>query len=73
MVDLHTFLVHFDPDNDLNPDLDEDEGLMLKLFLDTLVKPSQDKPDLLTPCPNTQQMANEMDEFLAGVTIDEDE
>ena len=44
---------------------------MLKLFLDTLVKFSQDKPDLLTP--HTQQMANEMDELLAGVTIDEDE
>lgn len=71
MVDPHTFLVHFDPDDDLNPDPDEDKGLMLKLFLDTLVKFSQDKPDLLTP--HTQQMANEMDELLAGVTIDEDE
>ena len=71
MVDPHTFLVHFDPDNESKHDLDEDEGLMLKLFLDTLMKFSQDEPDLLTPY--TQKMANEMDELLAGVTIDEDE
>ena len=71
MVDQHTFLVHFDPDDDLDNDLDEDEGLMLKLFLDTLMKFAQDKPDSLTPY--TQQMAAEMDELLAGVTVEEDE
>jgi antitoxin PrlF len=69
MVDQHTFLVHFDPDEDLEED--EDEGLMLKLFLDTLIKFAQDQPDLLTPY--TQEMADEMDELLAGVTVDEDE
>jgi antitoxin PrlF len=67
MVDQHTFLVHFDPDEDE----DEDEGLMLKLFLDTLMKFAQEKPDSLTPY--TQQMADAMDELLAGVTVDEDE
>jgi antitoxin PrlF len=69
MVDQHTFLVHFDPDEDLEED--EDESLMLKLFLDTLMKFAQDKPDSLTPY--TQQMADAMDQLLAGVTVDEDE
>jgi antitoxin PrlF len=69
MVDQHTFLVHFDPDDDCEEE--EDEGLMLKLFLDTLMKFAQDKPDSLTPY--TQQMADAMDELLAGVTVDEDE
>jgi antitoxin PrlF len=67
MVDQHTFLVHFDPDEDLEED--EDESLMLKLFLDTLMKFAQDKPDSLRPY--TQKMADEMDELLAGVTVDE--
>jgi antitoxin PrlF len=69
MVDKHTFLVHFDPDTEL--DEDEDESLMLKLFLDTLMKFAIDKPDSLAPY--TQQMADEMDELLAGVTVDDDE
>jgi antitoxin PrlF len=69
MVDKNTFLVHFDPDEDLEED--EDESLMLKLFLDTLMKFAIKKPDSLTPY--TQQMADEMDKLLAGVTVDEDE
>jgi antitoxin PrlF len=69
MVDQHTFLVHFDPDGDLEEE--DDESLMLKLFLDTLMKFAQDKPDSLTPY--TQQMAEAMDQLLAGVTVDEDE
>jgi antitoxin PrlF len=67
MVDQHTFLVHFDPDDELE---EEDESLMLKLFLDTLMKFAQENPDSLTPY--TQQMADEVDELLAGVTVDED-
>jgi antitoxin PrlF len=69
MVDKNTFLVHFDPDEDLEED--EDESLMLKLFLDTLMKFAIESPDSLTPY--TQQMADEMDELLADVTVDEDE
>jgi antitoxin PrlF len=42
----------------------------LKLFLDTLMKFAQENPNSLTPY--TQQMADEMDELLAGVTVDED-
>jgi antitoxin PrlF len=69
MVDKNTFLVHFDPDEDLEED--EDESLMLKLFLDALMKFAIESPDGLTPY--TQQMADEMDELLAGVIVDEDE
>jgi hypothetical protein len=43
---------------------------MLKLFLDTLIKFAQESPNLLTPY--TQKMANEMNELLTGVTVDED-
>jgi antitoxin PrlF len=46
---------------------DEDESLMLKLFLDTLLKFAIATPDSLTPY--THQMATEMDELLAGVTV----
>jgi len=69
MVDRNTFLVHFDPDLDVEEN--EDESLMLKLFLDILMKFAIDRLDSLTPY--TQQMADEMDELLAGVTVDEDE
>jgi antitoxin PrlF len=46
-----------------------DKDLMLKLFLDTLMRFALETPNLLTPY--TQQMADEMDELLAGVTVDE--
>jgi antitoxin PrlF len=46
------------------------DRLMLKLFLDTLIKFAQESPNLLTPY--TQKMANEMNELLTGVTVDED-
>jgi antitoxin PrlF len=71
MVDKHTFLVHFDPDNNLDEEFDDDDSLMLKLFLDTLLKFAQNNTALLTPY--TQRMADEMDELLTGVTVDEDE
>jgi hypothetical protein len=38
---------------------------MLKLFLDALMKSAEDDPDRLTPY--TQQMADAMDELLAGL------
>jgi antitoxin PrlF len=44
---------------------------MLKLLLDSLLKFAIAKPDSLTPY--TKQMADEMDELLAGVVLDEDE
>jgi antitoxin PrlF len=63
-------LVDLSPDDTLEDDEDEDESLMLKLFLDTLMKFAIAQPDSLTPY--TQKMAIEMDELLAGVTVDED-
>jgi antitoxin PrlF len=71
MIDKNTFLVHLDPDQELEDDQDDDESLMMKLFLDSLLKFAIAKPDSLTPY--TQQMADEMDELLAGVVLDEDE
>jgi antitoxin PrlF len=56
MLDEKTFLVHLDPDMDLEDDEDDDESLTMKLFLDTLMKFAIDRPNSLTPY--TQQMVN---------------
>ena len=71
MIDENTFLVHLEPDQELASDLDDDESVMMKLFLDSLLKFAITKPDSLTLY--TQEMASEMDELLAGVIVDEDE
>jgi antitoxin PrlF len=71
MIDENTFLVHLEPEQEIENDQYNDESLMMKLFLDTLLKFAIAKPDSLTPY--TQQMADEMDELLAGVVLDEDE
>ena len=44
---------------------------MIKLFLDSFLKFAIESPDSLTLY--TQEMADEMDELLAGVVVDEDE
>jgi antitoxin PrlF len=87
MIDENTFLVHLEPEREarhqggrsLESDLDDDESVMMKLFLDSLLKfailgsrgSANAKPDSLTLY--TQKMADEMDELLAGVVVDEDE
>jgi antitoxin PrlF len=71
MIDENTFLVHLEPNQELQNDQDDDESLMMQLFLDSLLKFAIAKPDSLTPY--TKQMADEMDELLAGVVLDEDE
>jgi antitoxin PrlF len=71
MINDNTFLVHLEPDRELKDDQDEDESVMMKLFLDSLLKFAISKPDSLTPY--TQQMANEMDELLADVVLSENE
>jgi antitoxin PrlF len=71
MIDENTFLVYLEPNQDIEDEQDDDESLMMKLFLDSLLKFAIAKPDSLTPY--TQQMANEMDDLLAGVVLDEDE
>lgn len=71
MIDKNTFLVHLDPDQEIEDDQDDNESLMMKLFLDSLLKFAIAKPDSLTPY--TQQMAKEMDELLNGVVLDANE
>jgi antitoxin PrlF len=79
MISENTFLVHLEPDRELDSELDDDESVMMKLFLDSLLKfailgssaSATAKPDSLTLY--TQEMADEMDELLAGVIVDEDE
>ena len=79
MIDENTFLVHLEPvgeasrneNRELESDLNDDESVMMKLFLDSLLKFAVAKPDDLTLY--TQEMANQMDELLAGVVVDEDE
>ena len=71
MIDENTFLVHLEPDRSLESDLDDDESVMMKLFLDSLLKFAIAKPDSLTLY--TQQMADGMDRLLAGVVVDEHE
>jgi antitoxin PrlF len=70
-IDENTFLVHLEPDRVSESELDDDESVMMKLFLDSLLKFAIAKPDSLTLY--TQQMADEMDELLAGVVVAEDE
>jgi antitoxin PrlF len=69
MISENTFLVHLEPDRSSEADLDDDESVMMKLFLDSLLKFAISSPDSLTLY--TQQMADEMDELLAGVVVDE--
>ncbi|WP_309731956.1 hypothetical protein [Chamaesiphon sp. OTE_75_metabat_556] len=70
-IDENTFLVHLEPDRSSASELDDDESVMMKLFLDSLLKFAIAKPDSLTLY--TQEMADEMDELLAGVVVAEDE
>jgi antitoxin PrlF len=70
-IDENTFLVHLEPDRTSLSDLDDDESVMMKLFLDSLLKFAIAKPDSLTVY--TEEMAAQMDELLAGVVVDEEE
>lgn len=62
----NTFLVRLDTDN--VDEVDEDEGIMMSLFLDFLMKDAMQNPSKLVPY--TQEMSNEMDDLLADVVID---
>ncbi|MBD2771095.1 hypothetical protein [Iningainema tapete] len=48
-------------------DTNEDESVMLSLFLDFLLKDAIKNPDQLVPY--TQKMSDEMDELLANVVF----
>ena len=62
----NTFLVRLETDNVDQPD--EDEGIMMSLFLDFLMKDAMHNPSELIPY--TQEMSDEMDDLLADVVID---
>ncbi len=53
----------------LTPEADEDESLMISLFLDFLRKDVMKKPDQLVVY--TEEMSAEIDELLKGVEIEE--
>ncbi|MEH2056274.1 MAG: hypothetical protein V7K97_08955 [Nostoc sp.] len=46
----------------------EDEGIIISLFLDSLMKDAVQNPSKLVPY--TQEMNDEMDDLLADVVID---
>jgi antitoxin PrlF len=62
----NTFLVRLETDN-VN-EADGDEGIMMSLFLDFLMKDAMQNPSKLVPY--TQEMSDEMDDLLADVVID---
>ena len=62
----NTFLVRLETDN--VDEADEDEGIMMSLFLDFLMKDAMQYPSQLVPY--TQEMSEEMDDLLADVVID---
>ncbi|MFN6460709.1 MAG: hypothetical protein RMZ41_002540 [Nostoc sp. DedVER02] len=62
----NTFLVRLETDN--VDEADGDEGIMMSLFLDFLMKDAMQNPSKLVPY--TQEMSEEMDDLLADVVID---
>ncbi|MEH2348092.1 MAG: hypothetical protein V7K55_08830 [Nostoc sp.] len=62
----NTFLVRLETDN--VDEADGDEGIMMSLFLDFLMKDAMQNPSKLVPY--TQKMSDEMDDLLADVVID---
>ncbi|MEH1883556.1 MULTISPECIES: hypothetical protein [unclassified Nostoc] len=62
----NTFLVRLETDN--VDEADEDEGIMMSLFLGFLMKDAMHNPSQLVPY--TQEMSDEMDDLLADVVID---
>ncbi|MBN3926254.1 hypothetical protein [Nostoc sp. NMS4] len=62
----NTFLVRLETDN--VDEADGDEGIMMSLFLDFLMKDAMQNPSKLVPY--TQEMSDAMDDLLADVVID---
>ncbi|MGB2925883.1 MAG: hypothetical protein WBB82_11335 [Limnothrix sp.] len=65
VLDENTLLVHLEP---TVTESDEDDGLMMGLFLDFLMKQAIANPENLVPY--TQAMGAEVDDLLADVTIE---
>lgn len=62
-----TLLLRINPKNDI--DEEEEEKLMMSLFLDFLSKDAVKNPEQLIPY--TQEMSDEIDNLLSGVDIEE--
>lgn len=66
VIDENTLLVRLDT-NDETFD-EDDESLMMSLFLDTLLKEAIKEPSSLVPY--TKEMSDEIDELLSDVILD---
>lgn len=67
VLDDKTLLVRLDV-LPMEPEAEEEESLVMGLFLDFLMKGAISDPDGLVPY--TEEMGVEMDELLAGVTVE---
>lgn len=66
VLDDRTLLVRLEP---VSVEEAEDEGLMMGLFLDFLMKQAIANPEILVPY--TEEMSTELDDLLTDVTIQE--
>jgi len=64
VLDQHTLLVRLDPLED-EPTLDEDESLVMGLFLDFLMQSAIAQPETLVPY--SEAMSQELDDLLTDV------
>ena len=67
VLNKNTLLVKLEP---VEQSLEEDEDVMMSLFLNFLMKSAIEQPDSLIPY--TQEMSDEANELLSGVELDED-
>ena len=63
-----TLLIRLHPNNER--DEDDDEGLMMSLFLDFLIKDAMKNPEQLIPY--TEEMSQEIDDLLTDVKLEEE-
>ena len=68
VLDDKTLLVRLEPTN--RGDENEEDGLMMSLFLDFLMQTSIENPDSLVPY--TEEMSKEANQLIEGVELDED-
>ena len=67
VLNENTLLVRLEP---VKQSAEENDDVMMSLFLDFLMKSAIEQPDSLIPY--TQEMSNEANELLLGVELDED-
>ena len=67
VLNENTLLVKLEP---VKQSAEEDDDVMMSLFLDFLMKSAIEQPNSLIPY--TQEMSDEANELLSGVELDED-